>query len=386
MSDLFIGEILVSLLLIPVLLRPFSRRLQGVGGIPLLPPIAFILCALIVMGSGFRISFLPIFLVTTLAFVFGMIRLARLFLGLPTDWYKPLSVVWHSFLLAFFAVAAVLAFAFAPETGAVSSRAVGRSMSTETESPGLTARYSVWKTASVTAPGAAGKPVMIVLGDIGSGSRGRTSTVLEIAGAGYVVLGADFSGLREYRNPLMVSPSARQCMALTGEVLAGRPLLTDSAEIAANQENELALLVRRARASYGQTTPIYALAEGSAVDALFGYLRKYPNTFAGAVAIVNSKERPALPPLSGADSLPGGYAVLEGVDAMMPASASAFPVLVISGADRGLYGLGELASDDVLAARLLGSSRDSGRKAAILTGRRIVSWLSDRRTHDQSGS
>ena len=107
MSDLFIGEILVSLLLIPVLLRPFSRRLQRVGGIPLLPPIAFILCALIVMGSGFRISFLPIFLVTTLAFVFGMIRLARLFLGLPTDWYKPLSVVWHSFLLAFFAVAAV---------------------------------------------------------------------------------------------------------------------------------------------------------------------------------------------------------------------------------------------------------------------------------------
>ena len=116
MSDLFIGEILVSLLLLSVLLRPFSRRLQRVGGIPLLPPIAFILCTLIVLGSGFRISFLPIFLVTVLAFVFGLIRLARLFLGLPTDWYKPLSVVWHSFLLAFFAGAVVLAFAFAPET------------------------------------------------------------------------------------------------------------------------------------------------------------------------------------------------------------------------------------------------------------------------------
>lgn len=386
MSDLFIGEILVSLLLLSVLLRPFSRRLQRVGGIPLLPPIAFILCTLIVLGSGFRISFLPIFLVTVLAFVFGLIRLARLFLGLPTDWYKPLSVVWHSFLLAFFAGAVVLAFAFAPETGTASSRTVGRSMSTETEAPGLTARYCVWKTAPSATLGSSEKPVIIMLGDIGSGSRGRTSTVLEIAGAGYVVLGADFSGLREYRNPLMGSPSTRQCMALTGEVLAGRPLLTDSAEVAANQENELALLVRRARANYGPTTPIYALAEGSAVDALFSYLRKYPKTFAGAVAIVNSKERPTLPPLSGADSLPGGYAVLEGVDAMMPASASAFPVLVISGVDRGLYGLGELSSDDVLAAQLLGSPRDVGRKAVVLTGRRIVSWLSDRRTHDQSGS
>jgi hypothetical protein len=386
MSDLFIGEILVLLLLIPVLLRPFSRRLQRVGGIPLLPPIAFILCALIIMGSGFRISFLPIFLVTILAFVFGLIRLARLFLGLPTDWYKPLSVVWHAFLLALFAGAVVLVFVFAPETGAVSAPAVGRSTSVETESPGLKARYSVWKTAPGATQGPAGKPVMIVLGDIGSGSRGRTSTALEIAGSGYVVLGADFSGIREYRNPLMGSPSARQCMALTGEVLAGRPFLTDSAEVAANQENELSLLVRYARANYGPSTPIYALAEGSAVDALFSYLRKYPKTFAGAVAIVNSKEDSTLPPLSGADSLPGGYAVLEGIDAMMPASASAFPVLVISGPDRGLYGLGELSSDDVLAARLLGSSRDAGRKAAVLTGRRIVSWLSDRRGHDQSGS
>lgn len=383
MSDLFIGEILVLLLLLPVLFRPFSRRLQRVGGIPLLPPIAFILCALIIMGSGFRVSFLPVLFVATLAFFFGLIRLARLVLGLPTDWYKPLSVVWHSFLLAFFAFAAVLSFAFAPESGMASSRAVGRAVLTETEGPGLKARYSVWKTAATASPGSVGKPVILVLGDLGSGSRGRTSTVLEIAGAGYVVLGADFSGIREYCNPLMGSPVTRQCMALTGEVFAGRPFLTNSVEVTANQENELALLVRHARANYGPSTPIYAFAEGSAVDALFGYLRKYPQTFAGAVAIVNSKERPALPPLSGSDSLPGGYAVLEGVDAMMPASASALPVLVISGTDRGLYGHGELASDDVLAARLLGSSRDSGRKVAVLTGRRIVSWLSDRRAHDQ---
>ena len=56
MSDLFIGEILVLLLLVPVLLRPFSRRFQRIDGIPLLPLVAIILCALIIAGSGFSIS------------------------------------------------------------------------------------------------------------------------------------------------------------------------------------------------------------------------------------------------------------------------------------------------------------------------------------------
>ncbi len=384
MSDLFIGEILVLLLLVPVLLRPFSRRFQRINGIPLLPLVAIILCALIIAGSGFRISFFPVFFVTALIFVFGLIRLVRLFMGMPTDWYKPLSVAWNSFLLAIFAGSVILAFSFAPESGYTSARAVGRSIVNEREAAGLNARITVWNATSSTGSLLTGKPVMIMAGDLSAGSRGRNTAALEIAAAGYTVLSADFSGLSEYRNPLLGIPLLRQFFAIGGEIVAGHPLLVDAEETAATQENELALLVRYARATYGSSTPLYVLAEGSASESLFDYMRKYPRDLDGAVAIVNTAETPTLPPLEGPSALPGGYAVLSGVDGMMPAAAASFPVLVISGDDRGRYGFGELASDDVLAARLLGSSRDSGKKCAVLTGRRIVAWLSDRRVHDRS--
>lgn len=384
MSDLFIGEILVLLLLVPVLLRPFSRRFQRIDGIPLLPLVAIILCTFIIAGSGFRISFFPVFLITALIFVFGLIRLARLFMGLPTDWYKPLSVAWNSFLLALFAGSVILAFSFAPESGYTVARTVGRSIVTERESAGLNARITVWNATSSTGSVLTGKPVMIMAGDLSAGSRGRNSAALEIAAAGYTVLSADFSGLREYKNPLMGNPLLRQFFAVGGEIVAGHPLLVDAEETVSTQENELALLVRYAHATYGTSAPLYVLAEGSSSEALFNYMRKYPRALDGAVAIVNTAENPTLPPLDGPSALPGGYAVLSGVDGMMPAAAASFPVLVITGDDRGRYGFGELASDDVLAARLLGSSRDSGKKTAVLTGRRIVAWLSDRRVHDRS--
>lgn len=381
MSDLFIGEILVLILLVPVLLRPFLRRLQRVAGIPVLPLIAFVLCLLIVAGSGFRVSFFPVFLVTTLVFVFGLIRLARLLMGLPTDWYKPMSVAWNSFLLAFFAGAVALAFAYAPETGDPGAASVGRTVSYADAGSGLRARYVEWKSLGSSTPAGGTKPVVLLLSDVGA--RGRGSAALEMAAAGYTVLGADFSGARAWRNPLMGSPETRQFLAVAGEILNGGSFIADDGEMAENQENEMRLLVSRAREIYGPSVSLFALAEGRASQALFRYVRRNPAAFQGAVAIVNASRNQALPPVSGTDALPGGYAVLEGADGMMPAAAAESRTLVIVGADHGQYGLGELAADDVLAARLLGSSRDAGRKTAILTGRRIVSWLADRRVHER---
>jgi hypothetical protein len=362
-------------------LRPFFRRLQRVAGIPVLPLISFVLCLLIVAGSGFRVSFFPVFFVTALVFVFGLIRLARLVMGLPTDWYKPTSVAWNSFLLALFACAVVLSFVNAPETGDPGAASVGRTVSYDRAGLGLRARYVEWNAVGASVPSGAVKPVVLLVSDVGA--RGRGSAALEMAAAGYAVLGADFAGSRAWRNPLMGSPDARQFRAVAGEILKTSPSVADEEELAGNQEDEIRFLVDRAREIHGPSVSLYAIAEGRASQALFRYLRRNPAVFQGSVAIVNSSQASALPPVTGPDALPGGYAILAGADGMMPAAAAESATLVITGADHGLYGLGELAADDVLAAKLLGGSRDAGRKTAVLTGRRIVSWLSDRRSHER---
>jgi hypothetical protein len=336
---------------------------------------------LIVAGSGFRVSFFPVFLVTLLVFVFGLIRLARLMMGLPTDWYKPMSVAWNAFLLSLFACVVVLSFVNAPETGDPGAASVGRTVSYDRAGLGLRARYVEWNALGASAPSGAVKPVAILVSDVGA--RGRDSAALEMASAGYTVLGADFSGSRVWRNPLMGSPDTRHFIAVAGEILGGKPSAADEEELAVNQEDEIRFLVDRAREVHGPSVSLYAIAEGRSAQALFRYLRRNPAVFQGSVAIVNSSRAATLPAVSGPDALPGGYAVLEGADGMMPAAAAESATLVITGADHGQYGLGELAADDVLAAKLLGGSRDAGRKIAVLTGRRIASWLSDRRTHER---
>ena len=88
MSDFFIGELLVLLLLVPVLLRPFLRSLQSIRGIVFLPPVALFVCFLIIAGSGFPVSFLPVVFVSVVAFLGGLARMVRALRGLATDWYS----------------------------------------------------------------------------------------------------------------------------------------------------------------------------------------------------------------------------------------------------------------------------------------------------------
>lgn len=387
MSDLFIGEILVLFLLLPVLVRPFSRRLQRLHGLPLLPLLALLLCAAIVAGMGLRLTFLPILILSAIVFIFGLIRLFRLFRGLPTDWYPPMSIAWNSFLAALFVGTVALTFIFAPESGYMADVRVERTMTTRPEGRGMYGHYAVWNSSLGSAAGAsatiAAKPVLLLLGDVSSAIGGRSTGALVLAEAGYTVIAANFSGPGDYRNPLVVHPSVRQYATLSGRVFAGKPYLTDFEEVAAAQERELKRLIVYARELCGDAVPLYALAEGSAAPSLFNFVKSSPEALSGAVAIMNASNAASLPPVSGGAALPGGYAVLDGIDGMMPALAGNFRVLVISGADKGLYGFGEIASDDVLAAALLGGARDVQRKNAELMARRIASWLSDRRTYDR---
>ena len=364
MADLFIGEILVLFLLLPVALRPFSRRLQRIGGLALFPLLSFLLCVAIIAAVGLRLSFVPVLVLALIALFSGSGRLFRLFRGLPTDWYSPSLIVAYAFFAMLFAGTSVLTFITAPETAYISRQAVSRTVETRHISPGTNARVITWAPANGVSP----KGTVVFLGDVSSRADARSTLCAALSESGYRAVAADVSSVSDYRNFALRSPFLRSWIALVSRVFPGIPFPAPQAEVLGAQSKDLALLIDIARDG-GAGLPLFAVGEGSGCAALLRDMRGNPALFEGAALIVG-KEGPEL-----AKELPGGAAMIDESTGMMPSDSGLYPFCVVTGDDPAYFGLGELSSDDVLATMLLGSRRDAGRKRAEIVARRVSSWI-----------
>lgn len=396
MSDLFIGEMLVLVLLIPVLLRPLFRGLQGVEGIALLPLVSFALGLLVAAGSGLRVSFLPAFLFSFLVFLSELARFLRLLRGLPTDWYSAASTIYRCFLLVLLALVFAASVKFAPEVAWAGKTPVRRTTSAERVAAGISARWTFWEPADGTVPAdpadaqpavqPASRGVVLFMGDRRAFPASRSTAMRLLAGSGWSVMEGSFSGFSLYRSALLSPPSVRAfiffCDSVAGSGAGGSPeTKPGSAGNGSDPDDSVAalefrLLVSRARATYGNAAPLFVVAEGSACAAPISALSADPGLFAGVVCLLPAGQ--SLP----AGTVPGGaILVLPETDALPP-DAGSYPVCALTAERNQLYGLGEIRADDVLAAALLGSNRDAGRKDAERTARRIGSWLDARRKYD----
>jgi len=367
MSDLFIGEILVSFLLVPVLLRPFVRVLQQVEGLSALPAVALLLCACVVAGLGLSISFLPLFVCTILICVAESARFARFCRRLPTDWYPPASLVLHAALLVMFVLVIGVSVAFAPEgayipEGNIEAREESRSFSS-----GARARMRVL----VPAEKRIGAPVVVLVSDPSGDLHGRETAAWVLATEGYTVVSGRFTSLYDYRHPALALPHARSFLARAGAILGGHPLLTDEDETREAKRREIGRLVGFVKAEFPSGTPLYAVADGSGGAALASFITATPDVFDG-VAVT---QRPV-------DPVPAGFLLLDPESGTMPENSGDFRFVAFAGRDESLLHLGEIAADDPLAARLLGGQRDSGRRSGERLARRVATWLAARRSHD----
>jgi len=374
MSDLFISEILVLVLILPVLLRPFFRRFQRIAGIALLPLLAFLLCFAVIAAVGLRLTFLPVLLFSFLVLLSGISRMVRLFLGLPTDWYAPAATVFSGFLLLVFAAVFGTAVFLAPESNYTASREIGRTVSVERISPGIGARFSVYFSGERTVDSDA--PVVLLLGDISSGTGGRSTSALILAESGYTVIEADFTGRRDYGSGFLAFPSIRKFAALSGKILSGASLFTTDEETLQVQSKELVRLELFARRNFGSKAPLFVVSEGSGSLATLARMKAEPSLFSGVVCVVPEDFAGSF------SSAPGGFRTVSAESGPLPPDAGVVAVLALTGDRKRLPGFGELGADDVLAALLLGGERDVGRLNAELSGRRIASWLAMRRNHE----
>ncbi len=400
MSDLFIGEMLVLVLLLPVFLRPFIRGLQWIQGIPLLPLLALLLSVGLVAGIGLPVSLAPVLLLVFVAFVHNLPRLVNLFRGLPTDWYSFPTTVVNGLLLAVLAAVATFAFVFAAENRYVSSAPVERRVESVRVTRGARGRFALWGPGEGSSFRAAPRGLVLYAGDMGSGADGRPTAAAVLAENGYLVLAADFNSLYDFRNPLMASPPVRRFSVLLGRALRGKPFMTDEAEIAEVHQLDFARLA--------QAYPRF-LPEGLAVSfpeaSVAPVAESVPSRFPLFLVIEGDSALPVLAlrdflrlPVSGTVCLASGSGA-AGIQAslagrwpanavsrassseIMPGGAERASLLVLSTNGDAKAIPGELACDDVLAARLLGYGRDSGRKGAELTARRLASWFSLRESY-----
>lgn len=115
MTDLLLSELVVLLLLLPVLLRPFSKSLKKGRAIPILPFLSLFVCICIIIGQGIILYSFILVLFVLIVCLSEIIRLIAFFQGMLNDFYGIASMMLRIVLLCLFCGAAYCAFRFAPE-------------------------------------------------------------------------------------------------------------------------------------------------------------------------------------------------------------------------------------------------------------------------------
>lgn len=373
MSDFFIGELLVLVLLLPVVLRPFIRRLQRIRGIVFLPPVALALCILVIAGSGFLISFIPLFILSVVFSFAGIPRMARAMRNMATDWYPLSSSIFYGLLVLVFMVVAFSAVSFAPETSYLGVLPVKKDVWYERLASSVSVRNFSWAPLS----GVPHTGTVIFFADAAVGADSRNTAACILAEKGYTVYAKDYCSFYAWEYPLMAYSSFRQPILLIGKIFARKPFFTDANEIYFTQQGAVSRAVSDVRATM-QSGPLFILAEGNACAPTAEYLRTERAGIQGFICLASHHDLEVLEQALDVSGFSENYTTVLSETIMVPKTASEKPALLLSGEKGSLIGSGELDSNDVLAAILLGGSRDTGRKRAERLARRITDWCDSR--------
>lgn len=384
MSDLFVAELLILVLLLPPLLRPFLPPLQRLSGIAALPLAALLLAAATLLGNRFRLSFAPVLLFTVLVFLFTLPRLYRLATGLPSDWFSAGVKVFYVLFLVLGGGTAWLMVRFAPELAWAPVSVLAETRSSVELGGGRIAWLHSLEPADRGTTG-----TVLFIGTATVGDRSTAAQVL--AEAGYRVTEAVFSGRTGLRG-VSIPFAPGQIKDLIARIRAARSerAASGSADSSGGREREytgvavtagtsgsvsaaalssdILALVRKIREESGGSMPIFILTEGFGVPVVLEALEEDSALFTGTVCLL-----PA-----GSSVSVEGAASLRGSSGFMSADSATAPVLLFFGEVADLFGFGEVGADDPLAAFLAGGERDPDRKVAELTARRLIAWFNSR--------
>lgn len=353
MSDFLVSEILVLVLLLPPLLRPFSKSLQKAVAVPILPLFSAAISVLVIWGHGLTVSFVPILFMVAVSIITEFIRFV-LFLGkLPNNFYSIPSILLRIFLLTLVIGLFCGVFYFSPEqeykTGNVQI---------------LKEPLTAVKNGRETQTGFCYTPQTKINGKVlvinaFLNSTGTPSTVsLYLAGKGYTVM--ELIPFVKSEKKMFIKRGEAFFTALhsifKNETLSAQADRGEFYEV-------LSALTEKER-------PFYVFAEGPYTKFLADYTAKHPAAFEGVFYAVSEDNMLLTQP-----ELKNAYILDERKDIRFSQNIKSYPSCVFIRKKEVFAGWGELRCEDILAAMLLGATRDLGRRDRIFTGETVEKWL-----------
>ncbi|EPF47987.1 hypothetical protein HMPREF1222_00248 [Treponema vincentii F0403] len=391
MTDLLLSELVALLLLLPVLLRPFSKSLKRGNAIPILPFLSLFVCICIIIGQGIVLSLFLLILFVLIVCLSEIIRLIAFTQGVLNDFYGIASVILRIVLSALFCGIVYCVFTFAPEANI------------RTEYPLTIRPIDSYPIDSPTNPiegllierqGGADKRALVIIAEALPYSGKPETLAALLADQGYTV--AEITGL-EPRGIIPRIELYRKLLPLIGKKEQRYLAKEDNPEIAAS----FASFLEKTVARYGRTKRIFLYAEGIYTDLAAHFCTENPGVFTGVFFCLSEEEplpsapegwarivREQQPDTTAEDSsaadtpaaaselaasdqtaVAGGNAPAEKPSAASAAARQSYteqvqplPFCFYIRPYSELAGFGSLRAEDILAAKLLGSGRSIGRQ------------------------
>ena len=413
MTDLLLSELVVLLLLLPVLLRPFSKSLKKGRAIPFL---SLFVCICIIIGQGIVLYLFILVLFVLIVCLSEIIRLIAFSQGMLNDFYGIASMMLRMVLLCLFCGVAYCAFRFAPEASIrteypltvrsieLTDKTSAGSNKDTAEQPADSASPDASASCNLSASrnpiegllierqGGADKRALVIIAEAFPYTERPETLASLLADQGYTV--AEMTRLK----PRGVIPRIelyRKLLHLVGKKEQRYLIKEDNPQTAAFFADFLEQTVAR----YGRNKRIFLYAEGIYTDLAAHFCTENPGVFTGVFFSLSEEEplpsapdgwiqtmrehNPELLPEdnSAADTTAVSDAASEqaagvgGNGSMETAPAvSATPATALTQPERPLpfccyirpyselAGFGQLRAEDALAAELLGSGRSIGRQ------------------------
>ncbi|EMB20642.1 hypothetical protein HMPREF9723_02102 [Treponema denticola OTK] len=356
MSDFFVSEILVLILLILPLIRPFSKALKTADAIPLFPLASLIVLILSIIGQGLIFSLIPTALIVIICIITEFARFVMFLRQVPNNFYTIPSILLRIFVLILLSGAFFAAFYFSPEREYPVFTSIA-----EKERVSFIADEKE-KTAGVyykPEPCRNEKEAIIIVPPFPNEDAGTFDRYL--LNEGYKIASLSLPKKTGYKYKLKNSGIF---FSVFDSVFN-----TKTAETSKNADNEnlgtsLSSLIR-----FFWDTELFLIGEGDQVQDLLDYYNKNPNAFSGAFFIIS--EGTPLP--KGLKE--GTYTVLNEKDLKFSENIALFPICIFIQSRESLTGFGDIRGNDILASLLLGSSRDLGRQDRVNTIKAFEKWL-----------
>lgn len=359
MSDFLVSEILVLILLIPPCLRPFSKGLKKAGAVPLLPWFAAVILLFIMFGQGITVSLLPVIAIAVICIITEFARFVMFLNGLPNGFYSGFSYFLRIFMLILLGGVFFCTFYFSPERDYPANYSDFTKEDLIFNSNGKEFCGGVFykpqnvKNEHIT---------VAVLSAYPHCSSYSNTFSRFFANAGYNTV--------ELTNPENINikflpKRYTEFLASCNAVLKRN----GKKEHKEKQNPDFFNFTVSEILNLRKNSSFYVIAEGRYRQALYDYFVQNPGAFSGIFFILSEEEE-----ISGLNR-ERSCILDERGQLKFSHELSEFPVCLFIRPKEKLSQFGELRCDDVLAARLLGASRDLGRKDRITAAEVFEKWL-----------